>query len=299
MLKDFDWESLRFFLALVRCATPGAAGSMLHVDHNTVRRRVALLEHELDTKLLVKRSGKYSLTSEGAVLMRAAEEIERLASTASKEIAGKDFEVSGTVRLAAPDGIATFFLAPRLAAIRDAFPRLNVELTVPHRQSRLSKREADIAITIDRPLEKRVVAKKLVDVTLRLFASRSYLSSAPVIRTRRDLGRHRFVSGVDEFDFGSALSSILSELGSAFEPTIACSSIVAQLKATASGGGLCCLANFIAGTEKDLVCILPEELSFKREVWIATHRDLESLARVRAVQKVIEQSFTESMAIFE
>ena len=94
-MKDFNWESLRFFLALVRCSTPSAAASLLHVDHNTVRRRVAILEQELDTKLLVKRDDEYCLTREGAVLMEAAEKIENLASFASKEIAGKDFEVSG------------------------------------------------------------------------------------------------------------------------------------------------------------------------------------------------------------
>ena len=297
-MKDFNWESLRFFLAIVRCSTPSAAASLLHVDHNTIRRRVSLLENELDTKLFVKQSGKYTLTHEGTVLMRAAEEIERLASDASKQIAGKDFEVSGTVRLAAPDGIATFFLAPRLSGIREAFPRLNVELTVPHRQSRLSKREADIAITIGNPGGKRVISKKLVDVKLRVFASKTYLSSAPPIKTSGDLAEHSFVTGVDEFDFGPAINNVLEEMGSAFEPTIACSSIVAQLKATAAGGGLCCLANFIAKTEKNLVCILPSELHFQREIWMATHRDLASLARVQATQHFIEQSFTESQAVF-
>ena len=297
-MKDFNWESLRFFLALVRCSTPSAAGSLLHVDHNTIRRRVALLEEELDTKLLVKRSGKYCLTPEGAVLMGAAEEIERLASNASKEIAGKDFEVSGTVRLAAPDGLATFFLAPRLSRLREAFPKLNVELTIPHRQSRLSKREADIAITVERPAEKRVTATKLTDVTLRLFASKTYLASSKPIKTASDLAQHSFVSGVDEFDFGPALNNILSEMAPAFEPTIACSSIVAQLKATASGGGLCCLANFIASTENNLICILPSELNFKREIWMATHRDMVSLARVQAVQGFLEGCFSESRELF-
>ena len=297
-MKDFNWESLRFFLAIVRCSTPTAAASLLHVDHNTIRRRVSLLEDELDTKLLVKRNGEYTLTPEGKILMCAAEEIERLTSNASKEIAGRDYEISGTVRLAAPDGIATYFLAPRLSAISEKFPRLNVELTVPRRQSRLSQRESDIAIMIDRPNEKRVFSKKLVHVTLRLFASKNYLSNASPITTTGDLSKHNFVTGVDEFDFGPSLNNILAEMGSAFEPTIACSSVVAQLKATASGGGLCCLANFIANTEKDLVCILPSELHFQREIWMSTHRDLMNLARVRAVQEFLEHSFAASESLF-
>ncbi len=297
-MKDFNWESLRFFLALVRCSTPSAAASLLHVDHNTVRRRVAILEQELDTKLLVKRDDEYCLTREGAVLMEAAEKIESLASFASKEIAGKDFEVSGTVRVAAPDGLATFFLAPRLPLIRQTFPKLNIELSVPSRHSRLSKREADIALAITRPDDKKVVAKKLTEVTLRLFASEKYLSFAKPIQNAADLAAHNFVSGVDDFDFGPVLNNILSKLESGFEPTIACSSIIAQLKATASGGGLCCLANFIAETEDSLECILPGKINFKREIWMVTHRDLVNLGRVQAVQQFIENQFAESKALF-
>ena len=297
-MKDFNWESLRFFLALARCSTPSAAASLLHVDHNTVRRRVAILEKELDTKLLVKRDDEYCLTPEGAVLMEAAEKIESLASLASKEIVGKDFEVTGTVRVAAPDGLATFFLAPRLPLIRENFPKLNIELSVPSRQSKLSKREADIAITVARPGDKKVVTKKLTEVTLRLFASDQYLSLARPIRTPADLAEHNFVSGVDEFDFGPVLNNIFSKLGAGFEPTIACSSIIAQLKATASGGGLCCLANFIADTEDALVCILPEKLNFKREIWMVTHRDLGGLGRVKAVQQFIEDQFAASKQLF-
>ena len=192
-MKDFNWESLRFFLALARCSTPSAAASLLHVDHNTVRRRVAILEKELDTKLLVKRDDEYCLTPEGAVLMEAAEKIESLASLASKEIVGKDFEVTGTVRVAAPDGLATFFLAPRLPLIRENFPKLNIELSVPSRQSKLSKREADIAITVARPgdmgwlLPPRDVAEK-ESCSLGTLNGRSAVADDGVANARPGLG---------------------------------------------------------------------------------------------------------------
>ena len=97
---------------------------------------------------------------------------------------------------------------------------------------------------------------------------------------------------------GPVLNNILSKLESGFEPTIACSSIIAQLKATASGGGLCCLANFIADTEDSLECILAEKINFKREIWMVTHRDLVDLGRVQAVQRFIENQFAESKALF-
>ena len=283
---------------MVRCETPTGAASLLHVDHNTVRRKLLLLEKDFDAKLFDRRESKYTLTEEGEILLKAAEKIEHLTIEARSQIAGKDFEVSGTVRVAATDGLATFFLAPRLADLRKKYPDLNIELIVPHKQSKLSRREADMALTIDRPSEKKVISEKMGDVMLRLYASEAYLSGAPKIETSSDLAHHSFVTGLDDFDFGPTLNNVLAEHNSAFEAKIACSSIVSQLKATAAGCGVCCFADFVAQTEPGLTRILPEELSFRREIWLAIHRDLAQLERVRAVRDYLMQQFEESRLFF-
>jgi DNA-binding transcriptional LysR family regulator len=297
-MKDFNWENLRFFLAVVRCETPTGAASLLRVDHNTVRRKLAVLEKDFDAKLFSRRGGKYILTEEGELLLKAAEKIEHLTIDAQSQIAGKDFEVSGTVRIAAPDGIATFFLAPWLVGLRKMYPDLNVKLIIPRQQSKLSRREADMALTIDRPSEKKVISEKAGDVMLRLYASKAYLAEAPKIETSKDLALHDFVTGLDDFDFGPTLNNVLAELGSTFKAKIACSSIVSQLKAAAAGCGVCCFADFIAQTEPDLIRILPDELSFSREVWLAVHRDLAQLERVIAVKNYLLQQFEESRSYF-
>ena len=297
-MKDFNWENLRFFLAAVRCDTPAAAASLLRVDHNTVRRRLLVLEQDFEAKLFDKREGKYTLTAEGEILLKAAEKIEYLTIEARSQIAGRDLEISGTVRIAAPDGIATFFLAPRLAGLRKLYPDLNIELIVPHQQSKLSRREADMALTIDRPSDKKVSSEKVAEVMLRLYASETYLANAPKIEKSEDLACHELVTGLGEFDFGPVLNNVLGGHNSKYEAKVACSSIVLQLKATTAGCGVCCFADFIAQTESSLVQILPEELSFRREIWLVIYRDLAGLAKVNAVRNYLVQQFDEYRSNF-
>ena len=298
-MKGFNWDNLRFFLAIARCETPSSAASLLRVDHNTVRRKLIMLEEDFNTKLFNKNEGIYKLTEEGEILLKAAEIVEQQTIQARSQIAGKDFEMSGTVRVSAPDGIATFFLAPMLPGIRKLYPELNIELIIPHQQSKLSRRESDMAITIGRPVEKKIIAEKLTEVTLRLYASEAYLANTPKIETSRDLGSHDFITGLEDFDFGPSLNNLLAELNASYRAKISCSSIISQLKAAASGGGVCCCAAFAAKTEPSLVRILPDELLFKRDVWLAVHSDLASMAKIIAVGNHMKQKFKESHSYFE
>ena len=75
--------------------------------------------------------------------------------------------------------------------------------------------------------------------------------------------------------------------------------MVAQLKAVATGCGLCYFANFIAATEPGLVQVLPEEVSFSREVWLATHKDLSELARVRVVENFFAEQFASEPGLLD
>lgn len=271
----------------------------MRIDHNTVRRRISALETELDTRLFDKRPDRYSLTDEGEILLKIAERIEGVAASVHSRIAGCEIGVFGTVRIGVPDGLGTFFLAPRLARLRELHPDLQIELVVTSRHFNLSRHEADMALIVGQPAGKRITVKKMTDVTMRLYGSAPYLARKPVIGSIDDLADHDFVSGVDEFDFGQALNRAPPDDAPAFIAKIACTSVVAQLKAVAAGSGLCYFANFIAATEPDLVRVLPGEVSFSREVWLATHTDLNELARIRTVEKFLVQEFESEPHLFD
>jgi DNA-binding transcriptional LysR family regulator len=161
----------------------------------------------------------------------------------------------------------------------------------------LSKRDADVVISVSRPPAGRLTVSRLVDYDLALYAAPAYLAAHPPIAGMADLGRHRFVSYIEdllhfpELDF---LQHVAPEGATALES----SNIFAQLRATLAGAGLCVLPGFLAGGEAGLVRVLPEEVGLTRSLWMIVHQDLAELARVKAVVRFIRDCVEAERSLF-
>ena len=281
-MERFDWDDLRFFLAVARSGRLTAAARRLSADHATVSRRVTALEESLKAKLFERRPQGYTLTAHGERLLTKAEAMETEALAIQSDIGGADMTLAGTVRIGAPDGFGTSFLAPRLPALAKAYPGLELQLIAMPRLLSLSKREADVAITLAPPKEGKVVARKLSDYRLGLYASRDYLEAMPKVETRDDLFEHRFVGYIDDLIFTPELD-YLDEIAKGLRAQVQSSSVVAQMNAVAAGAGIGVIHHFMAEGDPRLVPVLAEEVSLTRSFWLLVHADLKDVARVRAI----------------
>ena len=184
----YDWNDLRYFLELSRQGKLRAA-ARLQVDHTTVSRRITALEKQLDVRLFDKSPRGYQLTDAGLRLLPLAEQIETAVEPAVPGIiAGKDARLGGTVRVATPEALGSQVIARRFAEFRREHPDIEIELVAETRRMSLSKREADIAISFSRPESGRLIAWKLCDYRLRLYAARAYLARHAPIAGVEDLG---------------------------------------------------------------------------------------------------------------
>jgi DNA-binding transcriptional LysR family regulator len=281
-MERFDWDDLRFFLAVARSGRLTAAARRLGADHATVSRRITSLEESLKAKLFERRPQGYALTGHGEQLLAKAESMETEALAIQSEIGGADMALSGTVRIGAPDGFGSSFLAPRFAGFAKAYPGLELQLIAMPRLLSLSKREADVAITLAPPKEGKVVARKLCDYRLGLYASQDYLDAMPTITAAEDLFAHRIVGYIDDLIFTPELD-YLDEVAKGLRAQIQSSSVLAQMNAVAAGAGIGVIHHFMAVDEPRLVPVLPESVSITRSFWLLVHADLKDVARVRAV----------------
>jgi DNA-binding transcriptional LysR family regulator len=176
-------------------------------------------------------------------------------------------------------------------------PALQIQLVVLPRVINLSKREADIAISITPPNQLRQIVRRITDFEMSLYATDSYLASAPAIESTDDLRAHRFVSYITDQLFEPDLDN-LATLGIESVASFESTSVVAQLEATAGGAGLCVLPDFIAAMDKRLTRVLPETVSLKRQFWLSIHPEVVNLARVRAVIDFICESVRSDRALF-
>jgi DNA-binding transcriptional LysR family regulator len=281
-MERFDWDDLRFFLAVARSGRLTAAARRLGADHATVSRRITSLEESLKAKLFERRPQGYALTGHGEQLLAKAESMETEALAIQSEIGGADMALSGTVRIGAPDGFGSSFLAPRFASLSKAYPGLELQLIAMPRLLSLSKREADVAITLAPPKEGKVVARKLCDYRLGLYAAQDYLEAMPPIAAAEDLFAHRVVGYIDDLIFTPELD-YLDEVAKGLRAQIQSSSVLAQMNAVAAGAGIGVIHHFMAVHEPRLVPVLPESVSITRSFWLLVHADLKDVARVRAV----------------
>ena len=78
MQHDFDWNDLKYFLALHRTKRMTAAAHALGVDQTTVARRIRALEKSIGTQLFIRRADAYELTTAADRLLPIATEVEVL-----------------------------------------------------------------------------------------------------------------------------------------------------------------------------------------------------------------------------
>lgn len=281
-MAEFDWNNLRAFLAVARTGRLTAAAARLSLDHATVSRHIAALEGALKARLFERAPTGYTLTAQGERLLATAEGVESLTLAAEAEVKGADLSLAGTVRIGAPEGFGSYFLAPRLAALADLHPELEVELVAIPGVLSLSKREADIAVSLSRPREGRLLARKLADYGLGLYGAPAYLDSHPPLRTRADMSAHRFVGYIPDLLYAPELD-YMDAPDARIAVRLRSSNLIAQLRATLAGAGLCVLPHFIADQEPGLRRVLPDQVGLTRAFWLLTHADLASVARVKTV----------------
>lgn len=283
MQKNLNWDDLRFFLEVARAGTASAASRRLGVDYTTVARRIRSLEESLGALLFDKsRSTGFTLTVDGQHLLRHAETMEAAMEAAHAEVSGTGSALSGHVRIGCTEAFGTYFVAPQMANFQDHYPNISIDvLPVPHFVS-LSRREADIAITLERPARGPYVTSKLCDYRLKLYATPDYLARHPRISRVDDLKAHDFIHYVEALAFSPQLL-YLNDIVANARSRLRCTSTLAQYHATLQGRALAILPCFVAEQDPRLVAVLADTVCITRHFWLSYSEDLRRLKRVTEV----------------
>lgn len=291
-----SWDGLRYFLAVARTGTLSAAAASLGTEHTTVSRHVRILEEELRAQLFHRSNQGYELTKAGERFLQKVENVES-AIVSARVTATDEVQVAGTVRIGAPDGFGTIILAPLLAELTGRHPQLTIEIFATPRLFSLSKREADLAITLSVPQQIRVVSRRLTDYHLYVYASQDYLEGASKILTREDMRYHPLISYAEEQIFTPEVD-YLGLIGPDVTARIRSVSLVAQAHATLGGAGLCILPSFFEKTFPALVPVLPAEVSLKRSFHMHIHEDHRKAPHIRAVADFIAEMVEKNSTLF-
>lgn len=124
-----DIRSMQYYLAVVREGTISGAAEVLHVAQPSLSRQMKDLEEELGISLFERGNRKITLTEEGMVLRRRAEEMVRLMQMTKEEISQIKNHISGTVRIGAGESCSFHYLSRTASLITQEHPDIRFQVT--------------------------------------------------------------------------------------------------------------------------------------------------------------------------
>jgi len=291
---DFDWDDLRYFLAVVRAGGLTGAAQALRVNHSTVYRRIGGLEEAVGARLFDRQPRGYALTAAGEEMREVATRIEEDVLALRRRVVGRDAALHGTVRLTTVDELATL-LAPRLLAFHRAYPGIALEVEGEVRHASLSRREADVALRPGRrPTEPDVGARRLCGLATALYASAAYVEGPGGPVDPEDLGDHALVT------FDGSLPGPLTEalLRRSAQPRVVfrANNMLGILAAARAGFGVALLPCFLGDCAAELVRVGAPAVDPETGVWLLVHADLRQTARVRAFVDFLAETVATELA---
>ena len=280
MVSDIGWEMYRSLLAVLDEGSLSGAARTLGVAQPTVGRHIASLEKSLKLALFT-RSQTGLMPTEAALALRTyAESMSNTAAALERAAASQGSGVRGTVRITASDVIGVEVLPPIIAGLRDEHPELVVELVLTDRIQDLLRREADIAVRMTRPRQELLVARRIGQIELGMFAHQRYLSRRGTPNSMADVAHHALI-GFDQPTLfvrgaGKSLSGWRRE---AF--AMRTDNNLAQLALIRAGAGIGVCQAAIARRDDALVRLFPRQFSLPLDTWITMHEDLRNSPRCR------------------
>ncbi|MDT9002196.1 LysR family transcriptional regulator [Paucibacter sp. APW11] len=290
MATPLDWSLLQGFLVLAESGSLSQAAPLLGLSQPSLSRQLARLE-SLTGQLLFERHPRgMSLTAAGRALLPAARRMREGAQDLALALAAREQQLAGTVRLTASEVVSAYFLPELLLRLRLAHPEIQIELVASNEVENLLERSADIALRMVRPTQGMLVARKLADWPLGVFAHRRYLQRRGM-PTRETMAAHEWLG----YDRSDQLLRGFAAAGFAVEPSffaLRCDQQTVLWEALRAGLGLGVGLVALAARDPELVQVLPELPIPPLPLWLTAHRELRDTPRLRLVFDTIAEAWS-------
>ncbi|MGE6697389.1 LysR family transcriptional regulator [Hyphomonas sp. NPDC076900] len=275
------WDHIRSFLAVLEEGSLSRAARHLSLTQPTLSRHIDQLEASLGGPLFTRSPRGLIPTDKARMIEPYARTIAASAAAMVRAASGPLSEMTGAVRISASEVVGIELLPGMLAPLRDAHPGLSFEIIATNQSSDLLRRDADIAIRMVRPQQAALLARKVGNVELGLFAHRDYLARHGTPNRLDDMAGHALIG----FDHETVSVQALRAMGLTLErPDFAwrSDSDLVQLKLALAGVGIGVCQAGLARRAGSMVRVVPEEFSFGLETWVTMHEELKGVARMKA-----------------
>ena len=292
MTRTFDamqLSSIEYFCKSAELASFTAAANALGVTPAAVSRSVSRLEARLGVQLFARTTRHIRLTEDGRAFYEQCHQALAQIAEASRVVAGQQRVASGVLRISVPTTYAHYRLIPLLPKFATAHPEVQIELAISNRNIDFVEDGFDLAIRLGEPQDSGLVARKLEDATLGVFAAPSYLKKSSELTTLADLKKHVCIPFILP-STGRPLPWLFSDQGAHIERLPSgqlrvFDDVLGTLNYARAGGGLCQIYHFIAAgavKRRELVEVLTHHAGRSRPFNVLYPQNRHLSSRVRA-----------------
>jgi DNA-binding transcriptional LysR family regulator len=280
--NKFDWNDLKYFLAVARHGSTLAAGRALEVDQSTVQRRLAELERRIGRPLAQRHPTGYRLTEFGNEMLPHAQRIEDAMSSFEQHLVASGRELVGVVRVTCPEPLMTRLTQSSLIdRFHARYPTLQVQFVMSDKYLDLSKGDADIALRSGDTDDDALVGRKVGESVWAVYASQKYIDQHGQPCQMEELEQHPLI-GFDDSMAKHRTAEWLRSVAPNAKIVVRNSSVLGLVNAAKSGVGLAPLPIALGSAEPDLVRVLGPVDALTRTWRVLTTPELRRTPRVSA-----------------
>lgn len=287
-----DWSLLRSFLAVAESGSLSGAARVLGLSQPTLGRHITETETALKLTLFTRTARGLALSVAGTALLPHAQAMQEAAQALSLAAAGRDADMSGTVRITASQIMATYILPAMLADLRMREPQIEIELVPSDTSENLLFREADVAVRMYRPTQLDLITRHLIDLPLGLYAAKTYLNRVGRPTTHDEV----LVRDLIGFDRSDQMLRMLQALGitrTRNDFPLRCDDQVVYWNLVRAGCGIGGMQCLVGDADPLVERVAPFVALPALPVWLTAAEALRQTPRIRRVFDYLVEAFTD------
>ena len=286
------WDDFRLVKAISERRSLAGAAEFLGVNASTVFRRLGALEDRLGARLFERGRAGYGLTPAGEEMAGIADRMADDIIAFERRVSGQDLAPTGELRVTTNDTLLIHALTDVLAGFRKAYPEITLDIVVGNAVLNLSKRDADIALRVTSSPPETLVGRRLAGIFWAVYGPAS-LKPVSTIEELDDM------PWIGPGDILAPLQRWLRDVVGEHRVVYRLSTVLGMAEAIGAGVGVGPLPCFIGNRFPNLVRLYDPPGQQPPGLWILTHPDLRSSARVRAFMDYVAVELAKRRPCFE
>lgn len=182
--------AMRSFVRVVETGSFSTVAREQDTNQATISKRVAALEAELGTRLLVRGSRSHKLTEAGQSYYERAVNILNEIEEAESEARSLTSMPRGRLRITVPSLFGSLYVAPLISEFLATFPEIRLDMSFSEKMVNLVEENIEVAIRLGELKDSSMIARRLGSYKLIIVASPNYLKKHSEPQHPRELSKH-------------------------------------------------------------------------------------------------------------